>query len=868
MFAQFQDEVNVAIGKISRGFTAPADSKHRKSSRDRKSLRGQDPKDRIVIDCLKQIADAEHVLAKARHELSEVLAVKLPDESAPSNKPRSTSIIFGNYEREQDTGAPSLPREVHEEDQEHLVADSALIDTMHAEAMNQSGISLTPRNGWEEDEVDAFLSPVTEKSHWNTPIFVKRSSSRCSCPVLHPESPYMIVWTGFGFAALVYLGFAIPFYIAFDAEPEGIWYFIASVIDVYFITDVIFNFLTATKDGSTLITSPCKITKSYLSRWFLPDVVASITRAWIKVNSHLVSITKSMSFVRHVRLAKFAGLLKMMTAGALKEKIDIYVESSSSLVFITGLGRILMMLFVITHWAACAWFVVGTSTSYTATWVASHVPPDADTLQQYIYSLYFTLTTMTTVGYGDIVAQNYAEVAFGLVLLVIASFVFAGLMGNLTDLITNLNNDKNHMSEKRRVLSQYMHWRNVPHSLFKSVRRHLIFVWTAHEGYDAYEEELKAQLPPVLRKELCFHIYGNLLQTAPFLSWMWSYKACMKDLANMLHTKFLPSGDLLFHIGMPNDKVIMLIKGAVKLTMSEDIVGSIEQADLYQANQNRKQDKPVLHGLNLQADEFRNEMEDQRAKLKHIQRNLGDSYLIEAASRKIELKDQEQSHSAMIIQRCWRGYKVRTKKTDGAFNKIRARRVARVRTAPKTIRPKTVHAPYFFGEACLWLPYEEWTTKPPPTFRYQARCESRVEIIEIPRSLVQAVIERYSPVLRERFEVFRSAIIESYGHRHILDEEAITRSASPATFSREYLRKAPSSSALFKVASDRMSRSSNEWDSISLKETGMYVDRASSNEQGTSSFGNIAKSVFKRMKSSPTKSSSPFTEPLVNSQNL
>jgi len=97
MFAQFQDEVNVAIGKISRGFTAPADSKHRKSSRDRKSLRGQDPKDRIVIDCLKQIADAEHVLAKARHELSEVLAVKLPDESAPSNKPRSTSIIFGNY---------------------------------------------------------------------------------------------------------------------------------------------------------------------------------------------------------------------------------------------------------------------------------------------------------------------------------------------------------------------------------------------------------------------------------------------------------------------------------------------------------------------------------------------------------------------------------------------------------------------------------------------------------------------------------------------------------------------------------------------------------------------------------------------------
>merc|ERR1712232_140302 len=46
---------------------------------------------------------------------------------------------------------------------------------------------------------------------------------------------------------------------------------------------------------------------------------------------------------------------------------------------------------------------------------------------------------------------------------------------------------------------------------------------------------------------------------------------------------------------------------------------------------------------------------------------------------------------------------------------------------------KTVEAPAYFGESCLWVPFEEWTTAKPPMYMYSARCESRGELIQISR---------------------------------------------------------------------------------------------------------------------------------------
>merc|ERR1719399_1142239 len=157
-----------------------------------------------------------------------------------------------------------------------------------------------------------------------------------------------------------------------------------------------------------------------------------------------------------MRLLRVVRLLRLVKMGVLSDTIEIVIESNRFFLFFFGVLRVLFLLFGITHWTACAWFIVGSNPAADehSTWIAEFIGGIDDLSVKYFYSVYFALTTMTTVGYGDIVAQNFTEVRFVLLLLLIASIVFAGLMGALTDLICNLNSEGNARSERKVMLSR------------------------------------------------------------------------------------------------------------------------------------------------------------------------------------------------------------------------------------------------------------------------------------------------------------------------------------------------------------------------------------------------------------------------------
>jgi len=53
--------------------------------------------------------------------------------------------------------------------------------------------------------------------------------------------------------------------------------------------------------------------------------------------------------------------------------------------------------------------------------------------QQYIRSLYFTIATLTTVGYGDYHATNTDEAIFIMVMIMVGQQLYSFLMGSLKD---------------------------------------------------------------------------------------------------------------------------------------------------------------------------------------------------------------------------------------------------------------------------------------------------------------------------------------------------------------------------------------------------------------------------------------------------
>eukprot|EP00438_Fugacium_kawagutii_P007440 Skav210449 [mRNA] locus=scaffold1297:187158:188075:+ [translate_table: standard] len=59
--------------------------------------------------------------------------------------------------------------------------------------------------------------------------------------------------------------------------------------------------------------------------------------------------------------------------------------------------EVLILLFAVSHWCACFWHAVGSEEARLAVAVEQ---------KKYTWSLYFTLTTLTTVGYGHGAAKT------------------------------------------------------------------------------------------------------------------------------------------------------------------------------------------------------------------------------------------------------------------------------------------------------------------------------------------------------------------------------------------------------------------------------------------------------------------------------
>jgi hypothetical protein len=94
--------------------------------------------------------------------------------------------------------------------------------------------------------------------------------------------------------------------------------------------------------------------------------------------------------------------------------------------------ELLLTLVVAAHWMACVWFFTG----YPDGWVSREFEKTEEMLEgpaylwvQWISSFYFAITTMSTIGYGDITANSSTERVVAVCCMVTGCVFFAMLTG-------------------------------------------------------------------------------------------------------------------------------------------------------------------------------------------------------------------------------------------------------------------------------------------------------------------------------------------------------------------------------------------------------------------------------------------------------
>lgn len=115
-------------------------------------------------------------------------------------------------------------------------------------------------------------------------------------------------------------------------------------------------------------------------------------------------LTKLPRLYRLIRVARIVKMFKKMKKNKYAEALE------DSLNFNAGVIRVVIFFFTVVicvHIMGCFWYYAAKIKNFEPqTWVYEHGYADSDSYTIYMASIYWTVTTISTVGFGDIRAYN------------------------------------------------------------------------------------------------------------------------------------------------------------------------------------------------------------------------------------------------------------------------------------------------------------------------------------------------------------------------------------------------------------------------------------------------------------------------------
>lgn len=112
-----------------------------------------------------------------------------------------------------------------------------------------------------------------------------------------------------------------------------------------------------------------------------------------------------------------------------------------------------MLIFILScHISTCIWIITAALTNdedFVGTWLESYYPEYGNSdVSIYLISTYWTVTTITTVGYGDISGTNLAEMCVSVIMMLIGVISFSFANASLASIIQNEDTKEGNYHEK------------------------------------------------------------------------------------------------------------------------------------------------------------------------------------------------------------------------------------------------------------------------------------------------------------------------------------------------------------------------------------------------------------------------------------
>lgn len=447
--------------------------------------------------------------------------------------------------------------------------------------------------------------------------------------LIQPNSRFKVGWDTLAIVLLVYTVVIVPVRIGFEIEdfcPSGIWWW-ETFIDVAFLIDLGLNFVTAIyidealPPGSparshfgggnqqALETSLAKIAVAYLKSWFIIDLVSSVpidTVMGLSVHGCIgraISTAEAdqaadLSFLRMVRIVRLVKLLKILRVLKLQSRLDDLGDKfpwlTNTVIF--SLMRTMSIALYGGHLLACGFYLVGSSSYYDAA-----APSEDGAVRQawswlltaglelkeepglawselgapYTACMYWTFTTITTVGYGDLTPISISERWYAIMTMICGTGLFGYLLGVLTHIMADSHGQKAQLRLKLLGLQSFMDGKSLPYALQVRMRRHFRYYWKRALTADMAEDDLMRQLSPPLRQEVLRIMYRAVIADVHIFSYLLD-STFHNELLRVMRPLLISPEETLITQGMSASEMYLVSSGTLKVWYSRKVAKAVE----------------------------------------------------------------------------------------------------------------------------------------------------------------------------------------------------------------------------------------------------------------------------------------------------
>lgn len=373
--------------------------------------------------------------------------------------------------------------------------------------------------------------------------------------IFHPSEGFKLYWNFLLGVCLLYTAIVTPFVLAFIISRDfDQWFFIDSSLTVIFFLDVIITLNTAYLDEEgILVYNRKQIFMNYLKGWLIIDVIACIPYDLIQYSLNptgtratyntLTKLVRLKSLPRLFRLSKVLVLFKEAKAFPLIDSVYYFFSVSHSGI---QLFSTIIMILLSLHIATCLWYFVARFYEFSPdTWIARQGLLDSDNFDKYLTSLYWAVTTLGTIGYGDIVPKTVGEILFAMCWMIVAIYFLSFAISSLSTMISQNEEGKKKLLDKKLILiDNYVEENRIPRKIKQKMQNYVKenFDKEAYDFADTFNLFNDFSIP--LRKEIVENFHHNSIKQFEFFQN--KSERFIYTVVPLLRTEFIPSGEFIY----------------------------------------------------------------------------------------------------------------------------------------------------------------------------------------------------------------------------------------------------------------------------------------------------------------------------------